>query len=117
MDVADVTFSNADEKFLNKLNEIIEKEIENPELNVDLLVDRMAMSRASLYTKVKAVVGTGVNNYINEYKINFASRMLKETDLSIAEISFKLGFSSQGYFSTLFKQQTGYSPKKYRQIE
>ncbi|WP_010665291.1 hybrid sensor histidine kinase/response regulator transcription factor [Marinilabilia salmonicolor] len=117
VDVADVTFSNADEKFLNKLNEIIEKEIENPGLNVDLLVDRMAMSRASLYTMVKAVVGTGVNNYINEYKINFASRMLKETDLSIAEISFKLGFSSQGYFSTLFKQQTGYSPKKYRQVE
>ncbi|WP_462317774.1 hybrid sensor histidine kinase/response regulator transcription factor [Marinilabilia sp.] len=116
LEVSDVTFSNADEEFLNKLNAIIEKEIENPELNVDFLVDRMAMSRASLYTKVKAVIGTGVNNYINDYKISIAGRMLKETDLSIADISFKLGFSSQGYFSTLFKQQKGFSPKKYQQM-
>jgi DNA-binding response OmpR family regulator len=111
---ADLTFSNADEAFLAKLNTIIEREIENPELSVDLLVDKMAMSRAALYNKLKAIVGTSINNYINKYRVNYAEALLKETDLSIADIAIKLGFSGQGYFSTLFRQFTDYSPRQFR---
>lgn len=112
---SELTYSNADETFLIKINAIIDEEIENPNLNVDLLVDKMGMSRASLYNKMKVLVDTGVNSYINDCRIKHAIRLLETTDLPIADISSRLGFMSQSYFSTLFKQFTNLSPMKYRQ--
>ncbi|MEZ5102903.1 MAG: response regulator, partial [Draconibacterium sp.] len=76
--VAKVTTSNADEKFLQKINRIIKEEISNPELNVDFLVDKMAISRASLYAKFKSIVGVGINNYINEYRLFEAKTLLEQ---------------------------------------
>ncbi len=111
----DITFSNADEEFMKKLTQLIEQEIDNPALDVDLLVGRMAMSRAALYAKVKAIVGYGVNDFINEIKVKKAMALLKNTNIPIVEISNMLGFSSQSYFSTLFKQITKRTPTAYRQ--
>ena len=111
----DITFSNADEEFMKKLIQLIEQEIDNPALDVDLLVGRMAMSRAALYAKVKAIVGYGVNDFINEVKVKKAMALLKNTNIPIVEIATMLGFSSQSYFSTLFKQITKSTPTAYRQ--
>lgn len=111
----DITFSNADEEFMKKLIQLIDQEIDNPALDVDLLVGRMAMSRAALYAKVKAIVGYGVNDFINEVKVKKAMALLKNTNIPIVEIASMLGFSSQSYFSTLFKQITKRTPTAYRQ--
>ncbi|PWE00376.1 hybrid sensor histidine kinase/response regulator transcription factor [Marinilabilia rubra] len=111
----DLTFSNADEEFMRRLNAILEEEMSNPELDVELLVDKLAMSRATLYSKTKAILGIGVNTYINNCRIKYACTLLKESDWPIGDVAFKTGFSAQGYFSTLFKQITGTTPKKYRQ--
>lgn len=109
------TFSNADEKFILKLNKLITDNLDNPELDVNFLANKMAMSRASLYNKMKAVTDMGVNDYINKFRMEKAVRLLSTTGLSILEISEQSGFSSQRYFSTLFKQVYGTTPTKYRQ--
>lgn len=113
--VAKVTTSNADEKFLQKINQILKDEIGNPDLNVDFLVDKMAISRASLYAKFKSIVGVGINSYIKEYRLSEAKTLLEQTDYSMVEIAEMVGFQTQSYFSTVFKDQFGTSPMKYRQ--
>lgn len=110
----ETTFSNADEKFLQKLNTVIETEIANPNLNVDLLVDKMALSRASLYNKVKILTDMGVNDYIIRLKIQKACHLLATTELSILEISEQTGFTNQRYFSTIFKQMQATTPTAFR---
>jgi signal transduction histidine kinase/CheY-like chemotaxis protein/AraC-like DNA-binding protein len=112
--VAKLTTSNADEKFLKKINQLIKDELNNPDLNVDFLVDKMAISRASLYSKFKSIVGIGINTYINDYRLSEAKLLLEETDYSMVEIAEIVGFQTQSYFSTLFKEQFGISPLKYR---
>lgn len=108
------TFSNADEKFLRKLNKLIVENLDNTDLDVKYLTVEIGMSRASLYNKVKILTGLGVNDYINRVKIEQAMQMLASTDLSVTEVSERTGFSSSRYFSTLFKQFTSETPTSYK---
>lgn len=108
------TFSYADEQFIQKLNQLILTNLDNPELGVSFLITNMAMSRASLYSKMKAILDIGVNDYINKFRMEKATQLLIQTELSIQEVSEKSGFGSQRYFSDLYKQTYGISPSKYR---
>lgn len=74
----------------------------------------MAMGRTSLYNKLKQITGMGINEYINQRKIEKAENLLLNTDLSISEISDRLGFTYQRYFSTIFKKIKGISPSQFR---
>ncbi len=112
--IPDVTFSSADELFMVKLNKIIDSEIENPEFGVHDLMDKMAMSRTSLYDKLKEITGLGVNDYVNKIRLEVAINLLTTTDLSITEISERVGFYYQRHFSTLFKKKVGVTPSTYR---
>ena len=109
------TFSNADEEFMLKLNKLINENLSDNNLDVKFLVDRLGMSRSSLYSKVKSLTDMGVNDYINKFRIEHAAKLLVQTDLSIMEISEMLGFNNQSYFSTAFKQAIGVSPSRYKE--
>lgn len=111
----DQTFSNADEQFLLKLNKLIQDNVDNPDLDVKYLTVELGMSRASLYNKVKALTGLGVNDLINRMRIEQAMQLLAETDLPVAEVAEKAGFSNARYFSTSFKQFTSLTPREYRE--
>ncbi|KAA6331840.1 hypothetical protein EZS27_019594, partial [termite gut metagenome] len=108
------TTSNADEQFMIKLNRLIKENYSNADFDVSVIIDNMAMSRASLYNKMKNITGLGINEYINKYRIATACSLLIETDKSIVEIAFETGFTSQQYFSTVFKQATDKTPSNYR---
>jgi len=110
----ETTFTQADEAFLAHLNQFIEERLDQEELDVNAICSEMAMSRASLYNKVKAITGMGVAQYIESIKMRKACELLTGTDMSIAEISDTLGFSSSRYFSTRFKQLTGKNPGSFR---
>ena len=108
------TYSNADEKFMISLNALINKNLSNSTLDVQFIADNLAMSRASIYNKMKELVGIGIKDYINKIRLTEATHLLVNTDLTIMEIADKTGFSNQQYFSTVFKQAYGTSPSKYR---
>jgi signal transduction histidine kinase/CheY-like chemotaxis protein/ligand-binding sensor domain-containing protein/AraC-like DNA-binding protein len=108
------TISNADERFMIKLNSLIKENYGNSDFDVAVIVDHLAMSRASLYSKMKNITGLGINDYINKCRITAACSLLKETDKSISDIAFEAGFTSQRYFSTVFKQAMQKTPRDYR---
>lgn len=110
----EVTFSRADELFMKKLNGLIADHLEKEGLDVEFLIDKMAMSRASLYHKLKSIAGVGVNDYINKFRLERAAQLLRSTDMSIVEIAYALGFNTQRYFSTVFRQTYGVTPTLYR---
>lgn len=109
------TISNADEKFIRKLNDLINEHLDNPELDVNFVATHMAMSRASLYNKLKTLTNVSIGDYINKFRMARVTELLKNKDLSILEVSEKAGFANQRYFSTVFKQAYGMTPSKYRQ--
>ena len=109
------TISNADEQFMKKLNELIREHLDNPELDVNFVASQMAMSRASLYNKLKALTDVSIGDYINKFRMARVMELLADKELSIMEVSEKAGFTNQRYFSTVFKQVYGTTPSKYHQ--
>ena len=106
--------SPSERELLDKMTTYIEANLSDNDLNVDRLAKEMAMSRATLYAKVKKITGLGVAQYVDDIRIRRACRLLKETELPILEISERLGFSTPNYFSSHFKQVIGITPKTYR---
>ena len=106
-------FFNCD--FIKKLDQIINENLSSEKLSIKYLTDTMAMSRASLYNKVKQITGLGVNEYINRLRIERSVYLLANTNLSISEISYEVGFSYPRYFSTSFKQMKGVTPSQFKE--
>jgi signal transduction histidine kinase/DNA-binding response OmpR family regulator len=103
-----------DKKFVNDFRAMVEKNIDNPEFNVNEIGPELAMSRIQLYRKVKALMGCSVNDYIINVRLKKAQYLLQSTDKTISEISAEVGFSSPNYFSTAFKSKFNLSPKEFK---
>ena len=110
----ETTFTGADERFLRRFNELVDAHLGEAEFDVGAMASEMAMSRTSLYNKVKALTGLGVGQYVDSIKIRTACRLLETTDLGVAEIADRLGFGTPRYFSSHFKQVTGSTPLAWR---
>ena len=111
----EATISQRDEAFLIKLNELIRNNMETEEISIEYLTDHMAMSRASLYNKVKVLTGLGVNDYINRIRIEKSVELLTYTDKPINDIASEVGFTYPRYFSTLFKKIKGVTPTQFKE--
>ncbi|MEM7082182.1 MAG: ATP-binding protein [Pseudomonadota bacterium] len=99
--------------FLQRLNETIEAHLGDAELNVQLLSDKLHMSRDTLTRRCKDELATTPLAHINTIRMHHASVLLKRDRLSVSEIAYGVGFQSLAYFSRRFKQYSGYSPSKY----
>lgn len=112
-----IAYSKADESFLEKLNEAICTNIENPLLDVEHLADAMNMSRPTLYRKIKAISSLTPHELINITRLKKAAELLSETDYRIYEIAELVGYSSQTHFGRNFTRQFGMSPSEYMQTK
>lgn len=110
----EVSFSNADETFLLKLDALISDNMSNPELDVTFLATNMYISRSLLFNKVKTITGMGIVDYVNKQRIDKSIVLMNTTSMNITEISEVVGFSSLRYFSKVFKSIIGETPSNYR---
>jgi signal transduction histidine kinase/DNA-binding response OmpR family regulator len=108
------TLNLIEREFLTKINLILEKNIDNSSFSVEDLASKLSISRVQLYRKVKAVLGIGVGDYINNFRLEKAKELLMTTTMNISEIAYSCGFASPNYFSTIFKTKFGIPPKDFR---
>ena len=104
-----------DKRFMDKVTEIIENEIDNVEFSVDQLVAQMGIARTKLFTKLKAITGQTPGDLIMTIRLKRAAYLLKNNpELNISEISDRTGFSFPKYFSKCFKEKYHVTPQVYR---
>lgn len=84
-------------------------------IGIDDVAEYIGKSRAWLTKKFRQECGVSITEFITQSKIRDAKRLLRYSDKSLVEISSYLCFSSQSYFQTVFKRDTGLTPKEYRQ--
>ena len=108
-------FGSEEEAFIIRFNKIVSEHLSDPDLDQQLICRELGVSRALLYNKMKAIAGTGAKEYITRIRIEKAKNLMENPSLSIADIAEMTGFTSQSYFSTAFKSQTGMTPSQYRQ--
>jgi signal transduction histidine kinase/DNA-binding response OmpR family regulator len=114
LNIEDGDFGVSEQDFLRKLNDLIEKNLDNSAYTVEDLARSLTISRVQLYRKVKAILGISVSDHINSMRLDKSRELLKKSDLNISEIAYAVGFSSPNYFSTSFKNKFGVSPKEYK---
>ena len=85
-------------------------------IGIDDVAKHIGYSRSYITRRFRMEIGKSINDYITETKIRDAKRFLRYSDLSFGEIASSLAFSSQAYFQTVFKKETGMTPGEYRQM-
>lgn len=84
------------------------------DISVDEVARAAGLGRRTLERRFKEALGHGVDPYIRRARIQRAKTLLRESPLSIAEISERCGFNTVYYFSTVFKKETGCTPGTFR---
>jgi AraC-like DNA-binding protein len=111
---SEVTSVSADQIFLQKVIELIEKHFEDEKFSIDNLAEKVCMSVSQLNRKLNALIDQPAGQLIRSLRLQRAADLLKHNAGSIAEISYKLTFTDQAYFSRAFKKQFGVSPSEFR---
>lgn len=108
--------TSLDEQFLAKSIKYIEENISNHEYSINNLSSAMGLSHDNFYRKIKSLSGMSATQFIRMIKLKRAAQMLVNTDYSISEILYEVGFTNPSYFTKCFKQQFGVSPKEYKNL-
>lgn len=109
-----VDVTSVDEKFMQKLYATLQQNIANSDLNLDAFCKELGLSKSNLYRKIKQITGYSPNEFIRNFRLETAAKMLKETDMTITEVYCAVGYNSLAYFSNCFKALYGMSPTEFK---
>ncbi len=101
--------------FLRQLDQILLDRLDDEQFGTHALASTLSMSVSQLYRKLKAITGQSIAGYIKEFRLAQAKKLLENSDLTVGEISGRVGFTSLAYFSRIFKDQYHQSPTNIRQ--
>lgn len=101
---------------LTKLIALIAVIKENPQeiYTIRMLCEKTGLSPLKLQEGFKVLCGRTVIDFIRHVRLNTAERFIRTSDMTIAEVIYAVGFTSRSYFSKIFKNKYGYSPKQYQ---
>ncbi len=102
-----------DNYFLSKLNAVIMENLDNEELDVDLIIKTIRLSRSQLHRKLKQLTNFSITEYVRRFRLEKAIELMKSKEFNIDEIAYRVGFNTHSYFTRCFKKQYGVSPKEY----
>lgn len=103
-----------DRKFMDRLVELMEKNMDNGDLVVDDLVGELAVSRSVFFKKLKTLTGLAPIEFIKEMRIKRAVQLIETGEFNMTQISYMVGINDPRYFSKCFKQKMGMTPTEYR---
>ncbi|HWB26800.1 MAG TPA: two-component regulator propeller domain-containing protein [Chitinophagaceae bacterium] len=108
-----VEVQTQDEKFMQHVLEIVEKNLSNPGFSVEALSRELYMSRVAVYKKIFILTGKSPIDFIRSIRLERAAQLLYKSDMSIAEVAYEVGFNNPKYFSKFFKAEFNIVPSEY----
>lgn len=114
--MVEVSTSNLsrDDEFIIRLRKLLENNLSETDFNVKKLSSDLNMSTTHLYRKLKTLTGLSPVEFIRVFKLQKACELLANSNLSIKEIGYSLGFNNLSYFVKCFREQFNVTPSAYR---
>jgi len=112
-----MSISQMDREFIKELQDMIEKNLSDPDFNVERLGKKLYMSRATLYRKIHALSGESPNEFLQSYRLKRGAELLENNFGSVLEVAFEVGFSSASYFTKCFKKKFNRLPSDFQPME
>ena len=106
--------SSVDSRFMDLVYKYIIDNLTETDLNMDNFCKEVGMSRSNFYRKISTLSDSNPNELIRNTRLQFAAKHLRETNLSISEIAYNVGFSSPSYFTKMFRTHFKMSPSEMR---
>lgn len=103
-----------DNDFYNQFLALFDKEMNNPDLNVESLASRLGFERTQFYRKIKAITNYSPVELMRNLRLKKARTLLTSTDKTISEICYEVGFSTPAYFTKCYKEAYGETPSETR---
>lgn len=115
-EVEETLVNELDKRFVKELYQLMEKSLDQPDMNVTDMCKALGVSRSQLFYKVKALTGETPHAFFNHYKLNIAAKWIMEDRYKFSAIAEDLGFSSASHFTSLFKKEFGCLPSEYKKL-
>jgi len=108
-----VILSSPDERFLQKAIEVVEKNIADPDLDIERFCSEIGVSRMQLYRKLNALTEMTVKEFVRSIRLKRAAQLLVQKKMNISEVAYAVGFRDLSHFRKCFKQEFGMSATDY----
>jgi len=109
----DIVINSVDEKFLEKIQDILNAELSNSEFSTDDFATAVGMSRMQLHRKLKTLLGVSATEFLRSERLKTAVELLKKGNGNISEIAYSVGFNDVSYFSKCFKETYNCTPTEF----
>ncbi len=112
--ITEEKITSVDQQLVDKATAYVEKNLDNANLSVEMMSEALGMSRVHLYKRLLSITGNTPSEFIRIIRLKHAARLLREGQLNVSEVAYKVGFNLPRYFSRYFKEYYGIGPSQYR---
>ncbi len=109
----DIAISRIDEKFIGKVQAILDEHLTDPGFNTQDFSKLLVMNRMQLHRKLKALTGLTASEFVRSQRLHLAASLLKKSDVNVSEVCYQVGFNNHSYFTKCFKDAFGCLPSDY----
>ena len=103
-----------DQRLVDAATAYVEENLSNSDITVETMSEALNMSRVHLYKRLTAITGMAPSEFIRDLRLQHAEQLILKSQLSVSEISYKVGFNNPRYFSKYFKEKYGVIPSQYK---
>ena len=113
-EIKEINISGMDNNLLKMMKTEVEKNISDPDLNVNRLSEKLQLSSSMLYRKLTKLTGMSPVEFIRNIRVEHSAQLLKSSDSNVSEAAYNSGFNDLSYFTKCFKNHYGVTPKNYK---
>lgn len=111
--IEEIEVESPDESLMRRIMKVINENMDNDELSVEMIADKVGISRVHFYRKMKDLTGQAPREFIKYIRLKEAARLLGTKRMDITGVSIATGFKSPSAFSTSFKSLYGVTPSEW----
>lgn len=112
--ITEEKITSVDQQLVDKAMAYVEKNLDNADLSVEMMSEALGMSRVHLYKRLLSITGNTPSEFIRIIRLKHAARLLREGQLNVSEVAYRVGFNLPRYFSRYFKEYYGVGPSQYK---
>ena len=106
---------NGRKSYAEQAEQLVKEHFSKRELSLEWIADTIGISPPYLSAVFKNQKGISLNKYINDFRIGQACRLLRGTNTKISQIACLTGYGDHAYFAKIFRRETGFTPREYRE--
>ena len=111
----DIAISSIDEKFLERIQIVLDAQLTEPSFTAEIFSKEMGMSRMQLHRKLKAIIGLSTTEFIRSQRLKLAAVLLQNNGTNVSEVCYTVGFSDPSYFTKCFKVAYDRTPTQFKE--